>query len=123
MVSIYFIYFHKFTKIILQSFECPKSMRNYIKKIMLGISETWSMSHLSYQTSEPGYHIVDCRISKLQQQTHSKVMTGNGQLTRDAFIINDFLRNSHFNWISFFSVKLELVLFYALVDLMKTPII
>ena len=27
-----------------------------------------------------------------------KVMTGNGQLTRDAFMINDFLRNPHFNW-------------------------
>ena len=33
----------------------------------------------------------------MQQQTHPKVMTGNGQLTRDAFIIiNDFLRNPHF---------------------------
>ena len=28
--------------------------------------------------------------------THPKVMTGNGQLTRGAFIINDFLRNPHF---------------------------
>ena len=26
-----------------------------------------------------------------------KVMTGNRQLTRGAFIINDFLRNPHFN--------------------------
>jgi hypothetical protein len=31
-----------------------------------------------------------------QQQTHPKVMTGNGQLTRGAFIINYFLRNPHF---------------------------
>ena len=27
----------------------------------------------------------------VQQQTHPKVMTGNGQLTRGAFIINDFI--------------------------------
>ena len=33
----------------------------------------------------------------VQQQTHPKVMTGNGQLTRDALIINDFLRNPHFS--------------------------
>ena len=29
--------------------------------------------------------------------THPKQMTVNGQLTRGAFIINDFLRNPHFN--------------------------
>ena len=29
--------------------------------------------------------------------TYPKVMTGNGQLTRGAFIINDFLRNPHFS--------------------------
>ena len=36
----------------------------------------------------------------VQQQTHPKRMTGNGQLTRSAFIINDvndFLRNPHFS--------------------------
>ena len=33
----------------------------------------------------------------VQQQTHPKVMTGNGQLTRGAFIINDFVRNPHFS--------------------------
>ena len=27
----------------------------------------------------------------VQQQTYPKVMTGNGQLTRGAFIINEFL--------------------------------
>ena len=31
--------------------------------------------------------------------THPKVMTGNGQLTRGAFMINDFLRNLHFRCI------------------------
>ena len=30
---------------------------------MLGTSDTWSTSHLSQQTSEPAYYIVDCRIS------------------------------------------------------------
>ena len=34
---------------------------------------------------------------QLQQQTHPKWMNGNGQLTRGAFIINDFLRNPHFS--------------------------
>ena len=32
--------------------------------------------------------------SLLQQQTHLKVMTGNGQLTRGAFIINDFKKST-----------------------------
>ena len=34
---------------------------------------------------------------RVQQQTHSKSMTGIGQLTRGVFIINDFLKNPHFN--------------------------
>ena len=46
----------------MKSFECPKSIRNYKKKIMLGTSDAWWMSHSSQQTSEPGYYIVDCRI-------------------------------------------------------------
>ena len=29
----------------IKSFECPKSIRNLKKKIMLGTSECWSMSH------------------------------------------------------------------------------
>ena len=45
---------------------------------------------------------LPCLISLLsgcEQQTHPKrpkVMTGNGQLTRGPFMINDFLRNPHF---------------------------
>ena len=35
-------------------------------------------------------------FGRVQQPTHQKVMTGDGQLTRCAFIINDFLRNPHF---------------------------
>ena len=37
--------------------------RSYEKKI-LGISNGWSMSHLSQGTSEPAYYIVDCWISR-----------------------------------------------------------
>ena len=36
------------------------------------------------------------RFEWVQQQTHPKRMTGNGQLTRGAFRINDLLRNPHF---------------------------
>ena len=45
----------------IKSFECPKSIRNYEKKI-LATSDTWSTSRLSHQPSEPAYYIVDCRI-------------------------------------------------------------
>ena len=59
-----FIFFYKFTKIKIKSFECPKSIRNY-KKIMLGTSDAWSTTHMSHRTSEPAYYIVDCQISRL----------------------------------------------------------
>ena len=36
-----------------------------MKKIMLGTSDAWWMSHLSQQPSEPAYYIVDCWISHL----------------------------------------------------------
>ena len=43
--------------------------RNYEKKnIILGTSDAWSTSHLSQQTSEPAYYIVDCRI--VQHKLH-----------------------------------------------------
>jgi hypothetical protein len=38
-----------------------QSIRN-CKKIMFGTSIAWATSHLSQQTSEPAYYIVDCRI-------------------------------------------------------------
>ena len=44
--------------------------RNYEKKIMLGTSDARSTSHLSQQTSEPAYYIVDCRIYGLVQMFH-----------------------------------------------------
>ena len=46
----------------MKSFECPKSTRNYEKKV-LGTSDAWSPSRLSHQPSEPAYCIVDCWIA------------------------------------------------------------
>ena len=46
-----FLFFHKFTKIKIKSFECPKSIRNYEKKIMLGTSDAWSISRSSHLPS------------------------------------------------------------------------
>ena len=46
----------------IKSFECPKSIRNYEKKI-LGMTNAWSTSRLSHWPSEPAYYIVDFRIS------------------------------------------------------------
>ena len=45
----------------INSFECPKSIRNYERK-RLGMSDTWSTSHLSHRPSKPAYYIVDCQI-------------------------------------------------------------
>ena len=42
----------------IKSFECPKSIKNYEKKIMLGTSDAWSMSRLSHRPSEPAYYIL-----------------------------------------------------------------
>ena len=36
--------------------------RNYGKKIILGISEPWSMTRLSQGSSDPGYYIEYCWI-------------------------------------------------------------
>ena len=48
----------KFTKIRIKGFECPKSIGNYKKKIILGTSDAWSTIHLSQQTS-----VLYCRLS------------------------------------------------------------
>ena len=61
--NLIFYFFNKFTKI--KSCECQKSIRNYIKTIILGTSDAWSMSHLSRRTSKLAYYIVDCRISRM----------------------------------------------------------
>ena len=73
------MYWKNCFNLFLYTFECPKSIRNYIKK-MLGTSDAWSMSQLSQQTSEPAYHIVDCRISK--EDLHTNVLS-----IRDHFIL------------------------------------
>ena len=57
---------------------------------------------LDHQVCHNPKVLVSCPFSVItfgwvQQQTHPKVMTGNEQLTRGAFIINDFLRNPHFS--------------------------
>ena len=39
--NLFSYFFHKITKIKIKSFECPKSIRNYKKKIMLGTSDAW----------------------------------------------------------------------------------
>ena len=36
--------------------------KDVVRNYELGTSEAWLTSHLSQQTSEPAYHIVDCRI-------------------------------------------------------------
>ena len=38
-----------------------------MKKIMLGTSDTWLMSHSSHRPSEPAYYIEDCRISGVER--------------------------------------------------------
>ena len=35
-----------------------------MKKIMLGTSDAWLMSHSSHRPSKPAYYIEDCRISR-----------------------------------------------------------
>ena len=48
------LFFHFFI-IKIKNFECPKSIRNYEKRIMLGTSDTWSMSRLSQGPSNVGF--------------------------------------------------------------------
>ena len=63
-----FAFLHKITKMKMKSFECPKSIRNYKKKI-LGMSDTWSTSHLSHRSSIPAYYIANCWILELRFKT------------------------------------------------------
>ena len=57
-----FLFFCNSTEMKIKSFECPKSIKSYEKKIMLGTSDAWSMSRSSHRPSEPAYYIEDCRI-------------------------------------------------------------
>ena len=59
--NLFYHFFYKITKMKIKSFECPKSIKNWGKKI-IGTSDAWSMSHLSHWLSKPAYYLVDCRI-------------------------------------------------------------
>ena len=37
--------------------------KNLSKKVILGTSDAWSMSHLAHRSSDPAYYIEDCQIS------------------------------------------------------------
>ena len=58
-----FHFFCNLTKITIKNFDWTNSIRSYDKRIMLGTSDAWSMSHLSHRPSNPAYYIEDCRIS------------------------------------------------------------
>ena len=59
-LSIYFSV-NKIAKMKIKSFECPKSIRNYEKKILV-MSDTWSTSCLSHRPIKPAHYNVDCQI-------------------------------------------------------------
>jgi Uri superfamily endonuclease len=69
--TLYF-YFCKFIKEIkeIETIFANNFARNYEKIIILGTSDACSTSHLSRQTSEPAYYIVDCRISSLRDHQY-----------------------------------------------------
>ena len=84
--QLFFLFFYKITEMKIKSFECPKSIRNYEKKI-LGTSDGWSTSRLSHWPSEPAYYIVDCRIlglcggDDLLRQHHEIQCNGANELS------------------------------------------
>ena len=51
----------------IKSFECPNSIRNYEKNIF-GTSNAWLTRRLSHRPSQPGYYIVDCWISRSENE-------------------------------------------------------
>ena len=61
ILSIYFLFFYKITKIKIKSFEFPKSIKS-IKNIILGTSDSWLTIRLYHCPSNPAYYIVDWRI-------------------------------------------------------------
>ena len=60
-----FLFFYNFTKIKINSFECPKSIRNY-EKIMLGTSDAWSLRHLSHRPIAPATQRIILKIVGFQ---------------------------------------------------------
>ena len=66
-------FFYNFLNLKIKSFECHKSISNYIyKRIMLGTSNTWLISSSPQQATEPPNYIVDCRICTLDSQISQK---------------------------------------------------
>ena len=53
---------------MIKSFECLKSIINNEKEIMLGTSEAWSMSLLSWCPSKPAYYITSLSCRQLIQK-------------------------------------------------------
>ena len=43
---------------------CKEFCKKLWKKIMLGTSDTWLMSHSSHRPNKPEYYMEDCRISR-----------------------------------------------------------
>ena len=56
------LYFCKFIKKLIETIFAKNVAKHYEKKILLGASDAWSMSHLSQRSSEPVYYIEDFRI-------------------------------------------------------------
>ena len=58
------IWFSKYVFLKLKGF-LQRIFQDFMKKIILGTSDTWSMSRLSHWPSDPTYYIVDWRIFTL----------------------------------------------------------
>ena len=58
--NLFFYLFYKFTKIKIKSFECPKSMKNYLKK------NTWNIRHLVHDSFVPSSkrpRVLYCKLT------------------------------------------------------------
>ena len=61
-----------------------------MKKIMLGTSDAWSMSHSFHRPSEPAYYIEDCRILSIcgSKNIYSNCQDFSGTMTIKKWTIN-----------------------------------
>ena len=69
ILSIYLFIFKKNTKIKVNSFECPKSIK-CLKKIILGTSDAWSTIRLSNRPSDPAW--IYLRLTDFKSQNSYK---------------------------------------------------
>ena len=83
--NLFSYFFYNFTKIKIKSFECPKSIRNYEKKILLGTSDAWLMSCLSQRPS-----VLYWRLSYLW--THPTMFYGHASEKTRWIQLNSWLR-------------------------------